>query len=509
MGGESLKNSDVYETDVLVIGGGGAGLAAALSAAEEKKKVLLVEKSKYLGGTTALSIGSITASGTKHQKRKRIHDSPEAFFEDIGKYNAELDVHDNKELCWVLVREAEKTIEWLQGFGFEFFGPSPEPPHRVPRMHNVIPNASAFPVLLQRAARKNNVKFLTDLTAHHLLQYDGRVIGAILYQKTDNAFIEVRARLGVILACGDFSGSDFLKRKYWPSDLAEVNPYNPNCQGEGHLMGSKIGGHLVNMSVSRFPNIRFIPAPKRLWNDFLPTTPLFIKLYGTGSRFLPKQIVTKIAKHIITTRGAPDAKLYKEGAILVNNKGERFTNELKDPSIPLSKQPKGQAYIVFDSLLARKFTAWPYYISTAPGIAHAYLQDYEKNFPDVISRGNTLEDAAKNHPRSFSLVEAVRRYNRFVEKGKDDDFQRLPLGEGILEPPFYILGPAESYIGVSIGGLSINSRFEVLREDGKVISGLFAVGRTGGGLILSGHGLNLAWALTSGRLAGKFVAQNK
>ena len=41
----------------------------------------------------------------------------------------------------MLVREAGKTIEWLREHGFEFFGPSPEPPHRVPQMHNVIPNA--------------------------------------------------------------------------------------------------------------------------------------------------------------------------------------------------------------------------------------------------------------------------------------------------------------------------------------------------------------------------------
>jgi fumarate reductase flavoprotein subunit len=50
----------------------------------------------------------------------------------------------------------------------------------------------------------------------------------------------------------------------------------------------------------------------------------------------------------------------------------------------------------------------------------------------------------------------------------------------------------------------------VLDEKGEPIPGLFAVGQNGlGGQILWGHGLHIAWALTSGRLVGKFLAQNK
>jgi len=49
----------------------------------------------------------------------------------------------------------------------------------------------------------------------------------------------------------------------------------------------------------------------------------------------------------------------------------------------------------------------------------------------------------------------------------------------------------------------INTRFEVLREDGSVIEGLYAAGATGqGGLVYSSHGLGLAWVTTSGRLQG-------
>ncbi len=249
------------------------------------------------------------------------------------------------------------------------------------------------------------------------------------------------------MACGDYSGSDVLKERYLSADLAKVPAYNPDCQGEGHVMGMEVGGRSVNMGIFNRPNVRFIPAPKKIWHELLPNHPLLIKLYAAGSSILPKRVFARLASRILTTRGAPDNGLYREGAILVNNAGERFTNELKDPSFPLAKQPGGQAYIVFDSRLAKKFSAWPYFVSTAAGIAYAYVQDYERDVPEIISKGDTLEEAAKIHPKIETLVQTVKRYNRFVEKGKDEDFQRWPLGEGILKPPFYVMGPAVGYIG--------------------------------------------------------------
>jgi fumarate reductase flavoprotein subunit len=88
---ESSTDSHEVETDVLVIGGGGTGLAAAVSATEEGAKVIVAEKCSSLGGTTGLSIGSITACCTPYQARQGIIDSPEALFQDMKKFNGELD----------------------------------------------------------------------------------------------------------------------------------------------------------------------------------------------------------------------------------------------------------------------------------------------------------------------------------------------------------------------------------------------------------------------------------
>jgi succinate dehydrogenase/fumarate reductase flavoprotein subunit len=496
------------ETDVLVIGGGGTGLAAAVSAAQEGATVIVAEKCKTLGGTTGMSIGSITACCTSYQARQGISDSEEALYEDIQKYNKDLDQYDNKEICRLLIREGGKTVEWLRTFGFEFLGPNPEPPHRVPRMHNVIPNALSYPFLLQRVAIKKGVKFLLNTSGKKLIQEGGRVTGAVLGQTKQNTTVKVRARRGVILACGDYSNSPVLKERYLSADLANAPGYNPDCLGEGHVMGMEVGARTINMGVFDRPNVRFIPAPKKLWNELLPSHPLLIKLYAAGSRILPRRVFMRLASHILTTRGAPDVGLYREGAILVNNKGERFVNELNDPAHAIARQPKGETYIVFDSRLAKKFSAWPYFVSTAAGIAYAYVQDYERDVPDIIAKGNTLEEAARIHPKPEVLARAVNRYNRFVEQGKDEDFQRLPLGEGVLKPPYYVLGPAVGYVGITIGGLDVNTQLQVLNQSGNVIPGLYAGGRTAGGLIIQGHGLNLAWAFTSGRLSGKIAARS-
>ncbi len=52
--------------DVVVIGAGAAGLSAALFASIRGARTLLVEKSGFVGGTSALSAGSIWIPNTRH-----------------------------------------------------------------------------------------------------------------------------------------------------------------------------------------------------------------------------------------------------------------------------------------------------------------------------------------------------------------------------------------------------------------------------------------------------------
>lgn len=56
-----------HETDLVVIGTGAAGLGAAVVAAAEGLSVVVLEKTGWLGGTTAYSAGTCWAPGHRHQ----------------------------------------------------------------------------------------------------------------------------------------------------------------------------------------------------------------------------------------------------------------------------------------------------------------------------------------------------------------------------------------------------------------------------------------------------------
>ena len=65
------------EWDVVVLGGGAAGMAAAIFAALEGARTVLVERSEFVGGTSALSAGTVWIPNTRHALEVGAEDSPE------------------------------------------------------------------------------------------------------------------------------------------------------------------------------------------------------------------------------------------------------------------------------------------------------------------------------------------------------------------------------------------------------------------------------------------------
>jgi fumarate reductase flavoprotein subunit len=198
----------------------------------------------------------------------------------------------------------------------------------------------------------------------------------------------------------------------------------------------------------------------------------------------------------LTTALAPSRSLFEHGAALINRDGRRFCDERDNPALALADQPDKLGYILIDGRIAARFSAWPHFISTAPGIAYAYLPDYRRNRPDVYTEALNLAELARNlKMQPAALIAAA------------GESSGPPI---LIEAPFIALGPVRSVFVHSEGGLAVDLRHRVLDASGKPIPGLYAAGANGqGGLLLKGHGHHLAWAFVSGRRAGQFAASEE
>ena len=485
--------------DVVVVGGGGSGLAAAIEARELGRSVVLLEKNPTLGGSTARSIGSVTATNTPHQRRKGILDSPDHHFEDLTTINRFLCAPDNEALRRILVDNVPETMRWLMASGVEFHGPLPEIPHRRPRMHNVLPNSRAYIYHLQRRAQRAGVDIRPATPARKLITDDKKVVGVL----ADSARGPVRfiARGGVVLASGDYSAAKTMVAELISPEAATLPPINPTNTGDGHRMALELGAKIVNPHLYHW-GLRFQPPAKPSWVARLPPLRLLARSMRLALDIMPGWMLRPLIMSFLTTIALPSPRLYKFGAVLINQRGERFGDETVDPERRLIHQPDQLCYVLLDGTLAKKFSRWPYYISTAPGIAYAFVADYRRNRKDIFHRADSLAElAGKIGVPAAALEHSVAEQNAALATNPVADKQQLTA------PPFIALGPVRCYITFTDGGLAVTPRLEVLGQDDQPIAGLYAAGFTGmGGILLEGHGHHLGWAFTSGRLAGRNAA---
>lgn len=476
--------------DVVVVGGGGSGLAAAIEAREAGASVALLEKNPALGGSTAWSIGSISATGTPHQAKRGIADDPADHWADMPGFAGPLAPRDNDALRRILCDEVPDAFRWLLASGVRFMGPMPEPPHRKPRMHNVLPNSRSYIYHLERRARRAGVDIVTGARVTALVREGGRV--AAVDADVNGAARRFRARGGVVLAAGDFTNDPGYKARFMGPQEAKVEGVNPTATGDGQRMAEALGARVVNGDLALGPELRFIaPANETLVRRLPPWRALAAYLQWALDH-LPPAILRPFMMKFLTTALAPSPALFDAGALLVNRRGERFGDERDRPAWRVPDQPERVAWILIDRSLAERFRAWPDFISTAPGIAYAYLDDYRRNRRDVYVEAPTLRElAAKLGMPAGALERSARSPER-------------SLGDG----HYVALGPVRSVFVHSEGGLAVDAEHRVLGEGDAPIPGLYAAGSTGqGGLLLKGHGHHLAWAFVSGRRAGRFAAR--
>lgn len=479
--------------DVIVVGGGGAGLTAALTAARLGRSVLLIEKNAKPGGTTRLSVGSISVSCTPHQRRQGISDHPDLHFEDMEKFAGGQAHRDNLDLRRLYVWNAPEAFRFLTDLGVEFMGPVPEAPHRHPRLHNVVPHSGSLVHCLLRACRKEGVAIAVRSELAHLCHQDGRVTGVALKDGR-----RIRAARAVVLASGDFSSSAEMKRAHLSPAISNIAGINSASTGAGQRAGVEAGSEIINGDLAWGPELRFVAPPRPSLIARIPPVRAFARLTNWAIANLPQRLLRPVLMSFVTTFLAPSKGLFREGAVLVNAEGRRFCDETNSPEVAVSRQTDGKAWILLSGSVAEKFGAWPNFVSTAPGIAYAYLPDYRRNRRDICHVGDTLRDVAqKAGIPAQALVDTVAACNATADRS----------GPPLEGKPYYLIGPLKSWICFTDGGLRVNADLAVETSGGAPIEGLYAAGSAGqGGLLLEGHGHHLGWAITSGRIAGRSAA---
>lgn len=487
-----MANDTQNTFDVIVVGGGGSGLAAAIEARAAGASVLLLEKNPQLGGSTAWSIGSVTATGTPHQRRRGIVDNPADHWADMPAFAGELAARDNDALRKILCDDAPAAFQWLLDSGIRFMGPMPEPPHRQPRMHNVLPNSRSYIYHLERRARRAGVVIRCSVAVRALARdADHRVVG--VEHRAADADEVLRARGGVVLATGDFTNSPDYKARFMGAQEAKVEGVNLTATGDGQRLAEALGARILNGDLALGPELRFIAPMRETLLRRLPPWRVLAAFTQWAIEHLPPAILRPFVMQFLTTALAPTPALFDAGAVLVDREGRRFGDETDRPAWRVPDRAGKVAYIVLDAELAARFKAWPNFISTAPGIAYAYIDDYRRNRPDVFHEEATVQALAERlGTKPDALLSSVASATRKT------------FGTG----PYVALGPVRSVFVHSEGGLAVDEHHRVLDARGAAIAGLYAAGSTGqGGLLLKGHGHHLAWAFVSGRRAGRFAAQ--
>ena len=113
-------------------------------------------------------------------------------------------------------------------------------------------------------------------------------------------------------------------------------------------MADSVGGQIVNGDLALGPEIRIIaPVKDNLVRRLPPWRALAVTMAGAMDH-LPQALRRPFMMNFLTTALAPATALFDDGT------------------------------------LARRYAAWPHFISTAPGVAYAYLEDYRRNRPDVM-----------------------------------------------------------------------------------------------------------------------------
>ena len=450
--------------DVVVIGAGGAGFSAAITARNAGANVVLLEKMPAVGGNSLISGAEMNVAKNWVQPKLGINDdSPELHAEDTFKGG---DGKGDMKVINVMTHEALDAAKWCRdylGVRFEddnlfFFGGHSRKRALIPVGHT----GTEFIAKFQAKADELGIPVITNMKAEELIKdKDGRVVG--VKATMDGSEYTFNAKGGVVLATGGFGANPEMVKKYNPKiDERFKTTDAPGTTGEALYMAERAGAELVNMG-------------------YIQTYPICDPISGA---------IELIA----------DARF--DGAIMLNQEGKRFVEELQRRDV-LSEA-------ILNQTGRYCWVLWNDNIGKISNTVKAHANEYEAfTKQGIMTTCDDLKCIADFTKIPFDqLQKTVKRVSDMAGKGNDKDFNHRSGLVDMQQGKYYVIKAVPS-THHTMGGVRINEKAEALTAEGKVIPGLWAAGEVTGVT----HGTNRLGGnaytdiIVFGRIAGEAAAK--
>mgnify|MGYP000029825444 FL=1 len=450
--------------DVVVIGAGGAGFSAAITAKNAGANVVLLEKMPTVGGNSLISGAEMNVAKNWVQPKLGINDdSPELHAQDTFKGG---DGKGDMKVINVMTHNALDAAKWCRdylGVRFEddnlfFFGGHSRKRALIPFGHTGTEFISKF----QAKADELGIPVIRNMKAEELIKdKSGRVVG--VKATMDGKSYTFNAKGGVVLATGGFGANSEMVKKYNPKiDERFKTTDAPGTTGEALYMAQRAGAELVNMG-------------------YIQTYPICDPISG---------VIELIA----------DSRF--DGAIMLNQEGKRFVEELERRDVlseAILAQPGAYTWVLWND----KIGAISNTVKEHPTEYEAFTKQ------GIMATCDDLKCIADFTKMPLEqLQKTVERVSAMAGKGNDKDFHHRAGLVDMSQGKYYVIKAVPS-THHTMGGVRINEHAQVMTADGKVIPGLWAAGEVTGVT----HGTNRLGGnaytdiIVFGRIAGEAAAK--